>query len=43
MPGLINLQSHALGIIDRGDSRRVDVFPGPLGAIDTSAAVLADA
>ena len=42
MPGLINLQSHALGIIDRGDSRRVDVFPGPLGAIDTSAAVLAD-
>ena len=43
MPGLINLQSHALGIIDRGDSRGVDVFPGPLGAIDTSAAVLADA
>ena len=29
MPGLINLQSHALGIIDRGDSRGVDVFPGP--------------
>ena len=43
MPGLINLQSHALDIIDRGDSRGVDVFPGPLGAIDTSAAVLADA
>ncbi len=42
MPGLINLQSHALGIIDRGDSRGVDVFSGPLGAIDTSAAVLAD-
>ena len=42
MPGLINLQSHALGIIDRGDSRWGDVFSGPMGAIDTSAAVLAD-
>ncbi|MBL6709436.1 MAG: amidohydrolase family protein, partial [Pseudomonadales bacterium] len=42
MPGLINLQSHALGIIDRGNNRGVDVFSGPLGAIDKSMAVLAD-
>ena len=43
MPGLINLQSHPLGIVDRGDSREADVFPGPLSAIDATAAVLADA
>ena len=42
MPGLINLQSHALGIIDRGNNLGVDVFSGPLGAIDKSMAVLAD-
>ena len=42
MPGLINLQSHALGIIDRGNSRGVDVFSGPLGAVSTSATVRAD-
>ena len=43
MPGLINLQSHPLDIVYRGDSREADVFPGPLSAIDATAAVLADA
>ena len=28
IPGLINLQSHALSIVDRGDSGGVDVFSG---------------
>ena len=42
MPGLINLQSHALGMIDRGSSHLYDIFSGPLGAIDNAAAALAD-
>ena len=42
MPGLINAQSHALGMIDRGSNGLYDVFAGPLGAIDNAAATLAD-
>ena len=42
MPGLINVQSHALGMIDRGRNGLDDVFAGPLGAIDNAAGALAD-
>ena len=42
MPGLVNAQSHALGMIDRGSNGLNDVFAGPLGAIDNAAATLAD-
>ena len=42
MPGVINVQSHALGMIDCGSNGLHDVFAGPLGAIDNAAATLAD-
>ena len=42
MPGLIDVQSHALGMIDLGSNGLHGVFAAPLGAIDNAAAALAD-